>query len=216
MGMSRGRGGCLRRRSGQRRPAGSVLCGQGKKPLPARGCPSPAWLSLHRGAQPMGTVVPVVFPFRSCCAPLPWGSSAGIWPLPCPGSLSPRVAWLFPPLSAGLGYRTSQKQHTFPTLLKMAKAAYAIQQAGWGAVTCYFGAAQGCAQRRDRSLCARGLLALSLGTTSGPGQASSLLCCNPAKSAYGPRACLHCHPMGTCIRCTVAMSTEEPAPKEKQ
>lgn len=103
-----------------------MLCGQGKKPLPAHHCPSPVGLSHHHGAQPMRTVVLMVFPSQSCCAPLPWGSSAGIWPLPCPGLLSPRVAWLFPPLSAGLGYCTSQKQHTFLTLLKTAKAAYAI------------------------------------------------------------------------------------------
>ena len=55
-----------------------------------------------------------------------WGPSAGSCPLPCPGSPSLWDAWPFPCLSAGPGYRTSQKQHTFPTLLKMAKTVYAI------------------------------------------------------------------------------------------
>lgn len=54
------------------------------------------------------------------------GPSAGSCPLPCPASPSLRDAWPFPCLSTGPGYRTSQKQHTFPTLLKTAKAVDAI------------------------------------------------------------------------------------------
>lgn len=89
--------------------------------------------------------------------------------------------------------------------------------AGWlGAVTGYFGAARGCVQQRNHSLCARRLMAPTLDIASGPGQASSLLCCSPAKSAYRPCACPCCHPKGTCVRCTVVVSTEEPASNEKQ
>lgn len=86
----------------------------------------------------------LLFPCRAGAAPL------GSVPSTVLQFTVPLGCHIIPCLPSGPGYRMSQKQHTFPTLLKMAQTVDAVWQAAWQAAPCYFGAVW-----RDHGLYAR-------------------------------------------------------------
>lgn len=86
----------------------------------------------------------LLFPCRAGAAPL------GSVPSTVLQFTVPLGCHIIPCLPSGPGYCMSQKQHTFPTLLKMAQTVDAVWQAAWQAAPCYFGAVW-----RDHGLYAR-------------------------------------------------------------
>lgn len=122
--------------------AGSVPWGWGRSPqLPTTVFSERDQTSTTVEPSSMGTLIPLVVPSGNCSSHpelglLHWDLSQAL----CSGSLSPWDARSFPCLPSGLGYRMSQKKHTFPTLLKTAKTVDAVWQAAWQAAPCCFGA----------------------------------------------------------------------------